>query len=382
MPWSETDAMKERTRFVLDYERGLYTMSELCRRYGVSRETGYKWWRRYEAAGLSGLEERSRRPKHCPHKTPRDVESLIVAMRRRHPSWGANLIIDTLARQKLDIRLPAPSTAGEILKRHGLVKPRQRRRKVRHPGRPYVEMSAPNDVWPADFKGEFKTRDGRYCYALTISDGFSRYLLACRGRHSTRFETAKPVFIEAFREYGLPRQILTDNGGPFASVGLAGLSRLSVWWIRLGIHPIRIEPGCPQQNPRHERMHRTLKADATVPPAANMAAQQRAFGRFRKIYNEERPHSSLEKRTPSEVYRSSDREYPETLPELEYPEQYEVRLVSSGGGIKWHDEYVFVGKAFAGERLGFEEVGDGVCSTYLGPVMVGKFDERELKIYG
>jgi len=382
MPWSETDAMRERTRFVLEYEKGLYSMSALCRRFGVSRETGHKWWRRYQAEGLAGLEDRSRRPHGCPHRTPESVERLIVEARKLHPSWGPQLIIDWLERQGHGVRLPAASTAGEILKRHDLVQPRRRRRSLRHPGRPYVDMHGPNAVWPADYKGEFRTRDGRYCYPLTISDGYSRYLLACKARHSTRFIEAKPVFIRTFREYGLPDQILTDNGSPFASRGLAGLIRLSVWWIRLGIHPVRIEPGHPEQNGRHERMHRTLKAGAVQPAAGNLSAQQRAFERFRREYNDERPHRSLKKRTPGEVYQRAERLYPNTLPELEYPGHYEVRLVSSGGGIKWRDQYVFVGKAFAGERIGFEERETDLWSVSLGDVLLGKFDAVTLRIHG
>lgn len=382
MPWNESDAMTERSRFVQDYDSGLYTMAELCRRYGVSRATGYKWWRRYEHGGVAALADQSRRPLHSPHRTPAAIERLIVATRRHHPSWGPNLIVDYLARQQPELPLPAASTAGTILKRHDLVRSRRRRRPVRHPGRPYLDMAAPNDVWSADFKGEFKTRDGRYCYPLTIADGCSRYLLACQARATTHGATARPVFVTAFREYGLPRQLLTDNGAPFGARGLAGLSRLAVWWIRLGIHPVRIEPGQPQQNGRHERMHRTLKAEGTRPAAATLGAQQRVFHRFRHRYNEERPHHALGKRVPAEVYHSSARAYPERVPPLEYPAHFHVRHVGSNGGIKWHDTYVFVGRAFTGQPLGFDEVAEGHWSVYLGAVLLGKFDEHEHLIHG
>lgn len=376
MPWLETDVIKERTRFVLDYESELFSMSELCERYGISRQTGYELWRRYQAQGLRGLEDRPRGPRSCPHKTPREVEQALVSLRRRYPTWGPVTLLQRLARERPRLTLPAPSTAGEILKRHGLIAPRRRRARHRHPGRPYVEMRAPNDVWTADFKGEFLTRDHRYCYPLTIADGCSRYLLACRGRHAAAYPGARASFVSAFREYGLPRQILTDNGAPFASRAIGGLSRLAAWWIKLGIHPVRIEPGRPQQNGRHERMHRTLKAEATCPPAANLAAQQRRFEHFRRLYNEERPHRALNGEVPAALYRRSARPYPEREPEISYPGHFRILRVCGNGCLSWRRGFVFVSQVLVGEPLGLEPIDDGIWSIHFGPVLLARFDER------
>lgn len=383
MPWKETDAMRERGKFVVEYDSGLWTMKELCERYGISRTTGYKWWHRFARDGLPGLEDRSRAPRRCPHRTPRAVEKAIIDLRRKHPGWGPVTLRYRLERIRPDLDLPAASTIGAILERHGLVKPRRRRRRSRHPGRPYVEMKAPNDVWSADFKGEFRMRNAQYCYPLTVTDGCSRFLLDCRGRSSTSYRSARPVFERLFRDYGLPLQILTDNGCPFAhSMALAGLSRLSVWWIRLGIHPVRIEPGRPAQNGRHERMHKTLKADATRPPAGNLAAQQRAFNRFRCCFNTERPHHALDGKVPADCYTVSPRSYPQRLPPVEYPGHYEVRRVRRQGEMKWKGTYIFVTKVLQGEQIGLEEIDDGIWSVWFGPAAIGRLDERDARVWG
>lgn len=380
MPWLETDVIKERTRFVLDYESGLFTMSELCERFGISRQTGYVLWERYQEQGLAGLQDRTRGPKSCPHKTLPQVEQALVSLRREHPSWGPVTLLDRLAKLHPHLALPAASTAGEILKRHGLISARKRRIRHRHPGRPYVEMHEPNDVWTADFKGEFLTRDHRYCYPLTIADGCSRYLLCCRGQRSVAYSGARAGFEAAFRTYGLPLQILTDNGTPFASCAIGGLSRLSAWWIKLGIHPVRIEPGCPQQNGRHERMHRTLKAEVTRPPAANLAAQQRLLERFRRCYNEERPHRALEGEVPAAHYCVSARVYPERIPEIAYPGHFKRPKVGANGCVSWRSKFIFVSEVLAGERLGFEPIDDGIWSVHFGPVLLARFDERDARL--
>jgi hypothetical protein len=241
-------------------------------------------------------------------------------------------------------------------------------------------MDAPNAVWTADFKGEFKTRDGVYCYPLTVCDGYSRALLACRGLPSTRTAGARPVFERLFREHGLPARIRSDNGVPFATIALGRLSALSAWWLRLGILPDLIEPSSPQQNGAHERMHRTLKAEATRPPTASMAAQQRVFDRFRREYNEERPHEALGQVTPASRYAPSPRPYPARLPPLEYPAHWEVRRVSRNGGVRWYDAWVNVSHVLAEEYVGFEEVDAGVWNVAFGPLVLGRFDERTLKI--
>ena len=267
MPWSRTSPMDQRTQFIADYLRDSLTVSELCALYGVSRKTGYKWIDRYLERGPQGLEERSRRPRSSPNHTPEEVVQALLELRRRHPSWGARKLLAILAQRQARWSLPHRSTVCDILSRHGMVPKRRQRRALGHPGKPISQILAPNDLWCADFKGQFKTGDGRYCYPLTVSDGYSRFLLQCQALHSTSVADAKPVFSRLFNEYGLPMRIRTDNGVPFATNTLARLSALSAWWVRLGVLPELIEPGKPQQNGRHERMHRTLKAETTRPPA-------------------------------------------------------------------------------------------------------------------
>jgi transposase InsO family protein len=353
----------------------------LCERFGISRQTGHALWQRYQAEGLAGLQDRARGPKSCPHKTSPQVEQALVQLRRAHPQWGPVTLLDWLAKRKPQLDLPAASTAGEILKRHGLIAARKRRAPRRHPGRPYVQMHAPNDVWTADFKGEFLTRDHRYCYPLTIADGCSRYLLVCRGQRSVAYPGARSGFEQAFRTYGLPRQILTDNGTPFASCAIGGLSRLSAWWIKLGIQPVRIQPGRPQQNGRHERMHRTLKAEATRPPAANLGAQQRLLERFRCLYNEERPHRALDGEVPASRYQASVRPYPERLPGVEYPGHFRVLKVGSNGCLTWRQRPIFVSQVLVGEHLGLEPEDDGIWSVHFGALWLARFDEREGRLH-
>ena len=257
----------------------------------------------------------------------------------------------------------------DILNRHGMVPKKRRRRAIGHPGRPTSQVLAPNDLWCADFKGQFKTGDGIYCYPLTVTDEHSRYLLGCQGLLSTRVAEAKPVFTRLFKEYGLPKRIRTDNGVPFATNTLARLSRLSAWWVRLGVLPELIEPGKPQQNGRHERMHRTLKAETTRPPAESCRAQQRKFNRFREEFNHERPHEALDMHTPASCYEPSPREMPTKLPPLEYPDRFEVRYVSANGGIRWKKHaWVNVSTVCVGEYVGLEEIDDGVWDVYFGPL--------------
>jgi putative transposase len=275
--------MDERQQFLRDYHRQVSTMIKLCDRYGVSRKTGYKWVARYELDGVAALNARSSRPHHSPQATTARLEQAIVTMRRQHPTWGGKKIVAALAERHRTWRLPAVSTANDILKRHGLVTSRRRRRPVGHPGYRPTTASAPNEIWTTDFKGQFRTTDAQLCYPLTLCDGFSRYLLTCRGLGAPTTAGTVATFRHAFREYGLPARIRSDNGEPFAAPSLGRLSRLSVWWIRLGIIPELIEPASPYQNGAHERMHRTLKAETTRPPAADLGRQQRRFKRFRQI---------------------------------------------------------------------------------------------------
>src|SRR5262245_1924896 len=379
MPWRETSPMDQRVRFIADYERDYASFGELCQRYGVSRKTGYKWLARYDELGTRGLEDLSRRPHSCPTATPLPVVEQLLGLRRSHPNWGAKKLLAVLARRGVTA-LPGRSTCCDLLKRHGLVIRPRRRKYPGHPGRPLSRLSEPNGVWTADFKGHFKTRDGRYCYPLTVVDGYSRFLLACQALRSTALELAKPVFVALFQEHGLPSIIRTDNGVPFATTALGRLSTLSVWWIRLGIFPELIEPAHPEQNASHERMHRTLKREATRPPKGNLAAQQRTFVRFRSYYNEERPHEAIAQKIPSSLYRPSSRVLPTVLPQVEYPAHYEVRYVSANGGMRWKCAWVCVTHTLAGQYVGLNEIGDGLWDVYFGPVLLGRMDERKLRI--
>ena len=382
MPWSVSTPMTQRRDFVEDAVRGLYSMTELCARYGISRRIGYKWLERYQRDGRTGLADRSRRPHHSPHQLEPELTVLLLATRRTHPTWGPRKILAYLTRRHERGHWPAPSTVGMLFTAHGLVRARRRRRPLGHPGRPTTPMAAPNAVWTADFKGDFATRDGVRCYPLTVVDGFSRYLLACRALPGQTYAATEPVFERLFHEFGLPERIRTDNGVPFATVALCRLSELSVWWLKLGIQPELIEPAHPEQNGRHERLHRTLKAETTKPPAQTAQGQQRRFRTFQQEFNEERPHEALDGDPPASWYHRSSRRYPLQLQEPEYPSHFEVRYVSRNGGVRWRNRWVNVSHVLAEEYVGLEEVEDGVWSVYFGPVLLGRFSERDYRIHG
>jgi putative transposase len=379
MPWSEVTVVNQRTRFVADVERGVFSMTELCRRYGISRPTAYLWWERYLEDGPRGLHDRSHRPRSCPHATSPEVWTRIREARHRHPSWGPKKLLWLVAKRYAGV-LPAPSTVAAWLKREGLVTPRRRSAHRPHPGRPLAKATTPNAIWTIDFKGQFRTRDGHYCYPLTIVDACSRYFLGCHALlHPTRRLT-RPVLERLFREYGLPERIRSDNGPPFASTALARLSQLAVWWIKLGIIPELIEPGHPEQNPRHERLHRTLKAETTRPPASSARTQQVRFTRWRRYYNEERPHEALRQRPPALVYQPSSRPFPARLARPEYPGHFEVRLVSRNGGIRWQKHRIPVSHTLMEEYIGFEAIDDGLWDVYFFHCRLGRFDERLKRI--
>lgn len=380
MPWSETKPMDQKIQFISDYLRHDLDMSELCQLYSISRKTGYKWIERYLRSGPAGLEDLSRRPRHAPNETAPDVVEALVEARRRHPSWGGRKLLALVHKRHPRWDLPHKSTVCDILKRKGLVPKQRARRRIGHPGKPTSRMLAPNDTWCADFKGQFRTGDGVYCYPLTVTDGFSRYLLACQSLPSTSVEGAKPVFTRIFKEFGLPQRIRTDNGVPFATNTLARLSSLSAWWVRLGIMPELIEPGCPQQNGRHERMHRTLKAETTRPPAGTMAGQQRRFNPWRDEFNNVRPHEALDMQTPAACYTPSPRPMPDKIPPLEYPDRFEMRYVSGNGGIRWNHTWVNVSVVCVGDYVGFEEIDNGIWNVYYGMIKLGRFDERTMRI--
>ncbi len=354
--------MDERLRFIAAVSGSRMAMSEACRLFGVSRKTGYKWMERYKTYGLSGLEDQSRAPKTIPWAVDEETAELVVQVRRRHPSWGPRKILDALVLREPAREWPVASTVGDLLRRRGLVESKRRRRKLEHQGTPLAHVRAPNDGWCADFKGHFRVGDGQRCDPLTITDAHSRYLLCCQAMKRPTTEYVWSAFEAVFKEFGLPTAVRTDNGPPFASRGLGGLSRLNVRWAKLGIRLERIQPGHPQQNGRHERMHRTLKAETVVPPAPNLHEQQRRFERFRDEYNHERPHEALGGRPPDHVYSASLRPYPSKLPAVEYPAQFEVRMVRTDGTIQWRGDHIYVSEALVGEPIGLEEVN---CDKWL-----------------
>lgn len=384
MPWLETDPMHQRQQFIADHRRALYSMSALCERYGISRKTGYKWLGRFEAEGRAGLSDRSHAPRHCPHRIEPAMASLLSDTRRAHPSWGPAKILDYLRPRHRGIqRWPAISTVGDLLTREGLVQKRRRRRPpVHHPGAVPIHTSAPNDLWTADFKGHFRTSDGLYCYPLTIADQHTRFLIACRGLLTTVGTDVRPIFERAFRELGLPAAIRTDNGVPFATTAIHGLSQLNVWWLRLGIQHQRIRPASPQENGAHERMHKTLKAEAIRPPKRDLRVQQQAFDTFCDEYNYERPHSSLGGDPPADHYTSSPRPFPERLPQLEYPGHYIVKRITNAGTFRLKNKLLFLATPLKGLPIGLDETDDGIWSIYFGTVLLGRVDEREMRIYG
>jgi len=359
MPWRECSVTEERLRFIARLLEG-EGMSEVCRDFGISRKTGYKIFNRYKEDGLDALCDRSRRPVRYANQLPDQVERLIVDLKRDKPHWGARKIRELLLRRLAgDVRLPAQSTVHATLDRHGLVK-RARERRNRPQGTPLSAGSAPNALWCADFKGEFKLGNGRYCYPLTVSDHASRYLLLCEAFESTREVPVIEAFQRLFRDRGLPLAIRSDNGLPFASPnGLYNLSRLSVWWLRLGIAIERIKPGHPQQNGRHERMHLTLKKEATRPPGLNSLQQQARFDAFLREFNVERPHQALAMRCPAELYTASPRRY-DGLPELQYPCHDRDILVTACGRICMHRKKINISTVLAGQKLGIKEVDDGI----------------------
>lgn len=341
--------------------------------------TGYKWLHRAEQSGLDFLQELWRRPHSCPHATPTDLIGRLLTARRHHPTREPRKLLALLRRQ--DRRgdqaqaWPARSTVAELLRRNGLTPPRRRRVKRSYPGQPLTPMTAPNVIWTADYKGQFRVGDGRYCFPLTVQDGFSRYLLSCRGLTGTTTEECRPVFVRLFQEYGLPEILRTDNGVPFATSALGRLSQLSVWWIRLGIYPELIEPAHPEQNGRHERMHRTLKRATARPPAPTLRSQQQRFDVFRDEYNSVRPHEALGDATPGSVYRRAPRPYSSALAPLEYPPHFEVRLVSANDGIRWLHDWVNVSHVLGGEYVGLEEIDEGEWDLYFGRLKLGRFHE-------
>ena len=366
--------MEQKLRFVFEYERDEEPMQVLCERFGISRETGYVWLRRYRQRGPGGLVEVNRAPLRHPNQTGAAIEAAVLGLRQAHMTWGPRKLKRILERDQPGRAWPAVSTVGEIVKRAGLVVPRKKRRRTEAYTEPLAHAVASNRVWCADFKGWFKSGAGSRIDPLTITDACSRYLLRCQAVEKTDTERVQAIFEAAFREYGLPESIRTDNGAPFASSAVGGLSRLAVWWIKLGIVPERIEAGHPEQNGRHERMHRTLKLD--LRPAEDWRGQQRELDRFRQDYNQLRPHEALGMHTPASVYVPSLRPYPARIPELEYPDSMLVRSVKSHGHFRWKKHDVFLSEVLWGEKVGLLPFDEGRYTVYLAHVPLALFDTR------
>jgi transposase InsO family protein len=378
MPWKASSVMEEKLRFIFEYERKESTMGELCSQFGISRETGYVVLRRFRQYGLRGLEELDRAPQRHPNQTSAELERTVLELRQAHMRWGPRKLKRILERDHAGRAWPATSTLGEIIKRAGLVVPRKKRRRAAPYTEPLAHAMESNRVWCADFKGWFKAGDGTRVDPLTISDAWSRYLLRCHAVEKTDTERVRAVFEAAFREYGMPQAIRTDNGAPFASAALRGLSRLAVWWIKLGISPERIEAGHPEQNGRHERMHRTLKQD--LQPGRDWRAQQRQLDQFRQDYNQLRPHEALGMQTPAALYAPSPRSYPERVPEVEYPDTMQVLRVKSHGHFRWKKHDIFLSEVLWGVTIGLLPFDEQSFKVYFAHLPLALFNHRLLRV--
>jgi transposase InsO family protein len=372
--------MDQRMQLIGDWLKREFSVTDLSGLYGVSRPTVYKWIARYQERGVVGLEEVPRKPLNHPNATRTDLVDKIVAMKLMHQKMGPKKIIANLQRQCIQERWPAVSTAGEILRKQGLVRHRRRKRRVTPYTDPLLGCDKPNSVWSADYKGQFNTGDGKPCYPLTITDNHSRYLLECRGLSQPTHEQTQPWFEWTFREYGLPEAIRTDNGVPFASTALGGLSRLSVWFIKLGIRPERILPGHPEQNGRHERMHRTLKEATIDPPKHDLPAQQQAFEEFKHDYDCERPHEALGQQTPASVYHASPTTYPIRLPQIEYDDDVVVKRVRHSGELYWKGQFIHISKVLAKEPIALKQIDEHLWGISFSFYPLGVLNELTGKV--
>jgi transposase InsO family protein len=379
MGWKETCAMTERMRFVMAFEEREEAFAALCRRFGVSRKTGYKWLDRYGEAGVEGLKDRSREPDHHPQALSARIADQCLAVRRAHPTWGPAKVRGWLEGRKPATPWPAPSTIGDLFDREGLTVKRRLRRRSPPSSAPFGECGAANDVWCVDFKGWFVTGDGERCEPLTLSDAYSRYLLRCQAMARTDVDHVWPVLDAAFREYGLPLRLRSDNGPPFASCGAGGLSQLSVKVIKADVLPERIAPGKPQQNGRLERLHLTLLQDAANPPARTLREQLKRLSSFQRLYNDERPHQALGNDTPAAHYALSPRRFDGVLREPFYGDDHVVRRVRHNGEIKWRGETIYISAALIGEPVGLIENDDGWTVSY-GPVVLGVIGHRDARL--
>jgi transposase InsO family protein len=382
MPWKEYSAMDQKKEFIILSKTKEFTIRELCLMFGISRTTAYKYLDRYARQGYKGLEEQSKRPKNHPNRTGKEIEEGIIALREEHPRWGAGVLLEILKRTGKFKNLPSAVTVNKILKENGLIKERRKRKRV-EPQKPIFDPQSPNEVWSADFKGKFRLKNGEYCYPLTIADSYSRYIFTAKGLRAANGKYAKPVFIKVFRKYGLPQQLHTDNGAPFGSMKALGrLTRFSVWLLDIGVQPVFSDPGHPEQNGRHERMHRELKGEATRPPGKNLQGQQIKLNKFVREYNEVRPYQVLGMRTAAKVHEQSERRYPEKVEEWNYPKEYKTRYVCRNGNIRvGNAKWIFVSMALRGKNVGLEEFGEGIYRLYYRHYFLGYLSEKDLRVY-
>ncbi len=381
MPWKVSGVVEKRKQFIEQWLSENWTMTELCARHGISRQAGYNTLARYRQIGWVGLEAGSRAPRRHPNQTRPEIEQQIVELRHAHMRWGPRKLKVVLQRQQPELSWPAASTMGELLRREGLITARRKRRRSDPYTTPFAAADASNRVWCGDFKGWRRTQDGERIDPLTITDACTRYLLRCQAVEKTDTARVQAIFEAAFREFGLPQAIRTDNGAPFASLALAGISRLALWWMKLGIVPERIQPAHPEQNGRHERMHLTLQQETMSPMAANRRAQQRRFDQFRREFNQQRPHEALDMRTPDTCYTTSPRAYPEHVPEPQYDSSMTVRRVSPGGQFSWKHHEVFVSETLRGERIALQPIDDRWFTIYFAQFPLGRFDSRTQTVH-
>jgi len=380
MPWKETNAMNEKMKFILAWTTNEYTVVDLCKIFKISRETAYKFIKRYKEEGANGLSERSRAHHRHPDQTNKQLVDIILKTKNRYPKWGPKKIKAWLEIEHNDNVWPAASTISSILQKNGLVITRKKRIKTPAYTEPFSLCDEPNAVWSADFKGYFKLGSNDNCYPLTISDNYSRYLICCDCFDRPNLYNVKQSFEYVFKEYGLPKVIKTDNGSPFASVGVGGLSQLSIWWLKLGIIPERIALGRPDQNGRHERMHRTLKEATSMPPKSNMYAQQIVMDEFRQEYNNDRPHEALGNLRPSSIYKRSSIEYPKEIPEIEYNDGLLIKKVRTNGELRHKGRFYYVSSALSGERIALRQINDDCIELYFSVIRLGVLDLRQQKV--
>jgi putative transposase len=384
MPWIETEPMNEKIKFISAYLTNEdATFQELCERFNISCKTGYKYINRYEQEGIDGLKERSRAPHIQAKRMPSHVESSILDVKYHHPTWGSKKIRNWLIQERGELLWPAKSTIDDLLKRHGLVIPAKRKRTVAPYTNPFVLCGKANDSWSIDYKGQFLLGNKQLCYPLTVTvtDNFSRYLLAIEGSEKISGEKVKKTLTHLFLEYGLPLAIRSDNGQPFASHAIAGLSALSVWIIKLGIVPERIRKGHPEENGRHERMHLTLKKETASPPKQNQTRQQQCFDKFKKEFNEQRPHEGIEFNRPIWLYNNSSRQYPSKIPDIEYDSSYEkTRRIRTNGTMKWSGKEIFISETLAGETIAMKPYSETEWILNFSFMPLAIFNEKTLKL--